>query len=92
MTRADGMALCYKKSRLFLRMHNPNPPPTTPPIVGETCLVDSEEGFVRLQDDLIHLGKLAREWLMEFNSDKCIISKLSVFLHLALRSALVQYF
>ena len=34
-------------------------------------IVDSEEGYLRLQRDLDQLGQWADEWQMEFNLDKC---------------------
>ena len=34
-------------------------------------VVDSEEGFLRLQQDLDQMGQWAEKWQMEFNSDKC---------------------
>ena len=34
-------------------------------------IVDSEEGYLRLQQDLDQLGQWADEWQMEFNLDKC---------------------
>eukprot|EP00061_Rhincodon_typus_P017000 g45495.t1 len=37
-------------------------------IVG---MVDSEEGYVRIQKDLDQLSQWAEEWWLEFNSDKC---------------------
>eukprot|EP00061_Rhincodon_typus_P004849 g23569.t1 len=33
--------------------------------------VDSEEGYLRVQKDLDHMGQWAKTWLMEFNLDKC---------------------
>eukprot|EP00061_Rhincodon_typus_P004189 g21957.t1 len=34
-------------------------------------IVDSEEGYLRLQRDLDQLGQWAEEWQVEFNLDKC---------------------
>eukprot|EP00061_Rhincodon_typus_P014326 g41274.t1 len=34
-------------------------------------IVDSKEGYLRLQRDLDHLGQWAEKWQMEFNLDKC---------------------
>ena len=34
-------------------------------------IVDSEEGYLGLQQDLDQLGQCADEWQMEFNLDKC---------------------
>ncbi|MBB6707133.1 reverse transcriptase family protein [Proteus mirabilis] len=34
-------------------------------------VVDSEEGYLRLQQDLDQMGQWAEKWQMEFNSDKC---------------------
>jgi len=34
-------------------------------------IVDSEEGYLGLQQDLDQLGQWANEWQMEFNLDKC---------------------
>eukprot|EP00061_Rhincodon_typus_P004049 g21629.t1 len=34
-------------------------------------VVDSEEGYLRLQQDLDQMGQWVEEWQMEFNLDKC---------------------
>eukprot|EP00061_Rhincodon_typus_P009573 g33185.t1 len=34
-------------------------------------VLDSKEGYLRVQRDLEHMGHWAEEWQMEFNLDKC---------------------
>lgn len=34
-------------------------------------IIDSKDGYQRLQQELDQLGKRGEEWLMEFNTDKC---------------------
>lgn len=34
-------------------------------------IIDSEDGYQKLQQDPDQLGKRAEEWLIEFNVDKC---------------------
>eukprot|EP00061_Rhincodon_typus_P014660 g41829.t1 len=34
-------------------------------------VVDSQEGYLRVRQDLDQMGQWAQEWQMEFNLDKC---------------------